>query len=409
MSGRVFSNVITAIDIGTTKICVLVARHSAQDNLEIIGVGRSVSYGLKKGVVTDIAKAVSSIKEAINDAQIMAGCLIERAVIGISGNHIQSFNSHGAVPIKCTEVVREDILAVLASAKAIALPEGQKILHVLPQYFMIDDNEKINDPIGMHGIRLEARVHIITGAIACVQNLIKSCELAGVQVQDIILEQVASASAVLSNDERILGVGVLDIGGGTSDLALYKNNSIVHTAVVPVAGNYFTHDLAIGLQTTLLNAEHIKKEYGVVGGQWQDVEFLIESLSNNEQRIINRSYLYNILQPRAEELFTIVKTILNKNQLRSAMTTGLVITGGGSMLFGIADLAHQILGLPVRLGKPSLSIPILSLLNDPIYATGYGLLLQALKKDDTATIDTLMGPLLLRVVSRMKTWVSDFF
>lgn len=408
MKRNVFSNVITAIDIGTTKICVLIAKRHTHDMLEIIGIGKAASHGLRKGVVVDIAKTVNSIKQAINEAQVMAGYSIETASIGISGSHIKSFNSEGAVPIKRGEVTHNDIATVLASAKAIAIPEGQQILHVLPQYFIIDDNERIHDPLGMYGIRLEAKVHIITGAVACVQNLIKCCELAGVQVTDIVLEQIASASAVLSNDERTLGVGVLDIGGGTSDLALYRNNGITYTAVFPVAGNQFTQDVAIGLQTTLQDAERIKKEYGIVSTNWQETFFKTESLSQLGQREVPISELYAIVQPRAEELLMLVKKTLEQQQLYSVITAGFVLTGGGSMLAGFKDLAQEILGVSVRIGKPRLTSSILSTLDNPIYATGYGLLLQALKKEDTTT-DRLSGPLVSRVVARMKSWVSDFF
>ncbi len=384
----------------------MIAEQHTKDMIEIIGIGKSSSEGLKKGIVVDIGKTVNSIKQAVYEAQIMANCSIEKATIGISGSHIKSIDSRGVVPIKRGEVTRYDIANVLASAKAIAIPEGQHILHVLPQYFMIDTHEKVHDPIGMYGVRLEAQVHIITGAVACVQNLIKCCELAGIQVTDIILEHIASAAAVLSNDERTLGIGMLDIGGGTSDLAIYKNNSIYYTSVFPVAGNQFTQDVAIGLQTPLHEAERIKKEYNNLNPEGLCKATL---LSDAHSREISFLELHTILQPRAEELLFLVKRMLVAHQLYPIISAGMVLTGGGSLLSGLTQLAQKILNIPVRIAKPRLTHAIITSLDNPMYATAYGLLLQSLKKEDTATIDRLSGPLINRVMARMKSWVSDFF
>jgi len=261
---KIFTNkLVTAIDIGTTKICVLIGHKLEEGHVEVLGVGRVPSEGLRKGVVCDIAKAARSISKAVKEAELMAGTTIESAVIGISGAHISSRNAYGAVPLEKGEVSQEDITKVIAAAKAVPLSEGQKVLHVLPQFYSVDGQDRLTDPIGMHGIRLEAQVHIISGAVSSVQNLVKCCEMAGVKVSDVVLEQLASALAVLNDDERELGVGMLDIGGGTADLAMYQKGSIRHTMVVPIAGNHFTNDLAIGLRTTVKDAERIKREYGI--------------------------------------------------------------------------------------------------------------------------------------------------
>jgi len=409
--GKVFSNIITAIDIGTTKICVLIAHKLSQDKVEILGVGRAPSHGLNKGVVVDIAKTVSSIKQAVDEAQLMAECEIESAYIGISGAHIQSFNSSGAVPIKRASVAQEDIDAVLAAAKAVQIEKGQKVLHVLPQYFMVDGQDKIENPIGLYGVRLEVVVHLITGSIASIQNLIKCCEAVGVKVQDIVLEQLASADGVLSADELKLGVGVLDIGGGTSDFAVYQNGTIRFTKVIPIAGNHFTNDLAVGLRANINDAERIKHEFGYVGFDAQKIEGSVEVIlaQGSQTQQANKQHVSFILQSRAQELFFMINHEIHNSDLRHFMTTGLVITGGGSLLQGVDELAKNILSLPVRIGMPKNDQFIPDSLQNPIYATGYGLLMFALKSCKYGTMDSLQGPLLQKILIRMKSWVSDFF
>lgn len=409
--GKVFSNIITAIDIGTTKICVLIARKLSHDKVEILGVGRAPSYGLNKGVVVDIAKTVSSIKQAVDEAQLMAECEVESAYIGISGSHIQSFNSSGAVPIKRTAVTQEDIDMVLASAKAVQIEKGQKVLHVLPQYFMVDGQDKIENPIGLHGVRLEVVVHLITGSIASIQNLVKCCEMVGIKVQDIVLEQLASADGVLSRDERQLGVGVLDIGGGTSDFAVYQNGTIRFTKVIPIAGNHFTNDLAVGLRANIGDAERIKRENGYVGFDTQKTEGSVEVMmaQGNQTQQASKQHISFILQSRAQELLFMINHELQSSDLHHFMTTGLVITGGGSLLQGLDELAQNILSLPVRIGMPKTDQVIPDSLQNPIYATGYGLLIFALKSSKSMSMDSLQGPLVQKIFIRMKSWVSDFF
>ena len=408
MKGHVFNDLVVAIDIGTTKISVLIARWQPNNTVDIVGIGNAPSDGLKKGVVVDIARTVQSISHAVAEAQLMAGCIVEQACIGISGSHIKSFSSQGMVPLKRNQVSDEDIQAVVAAAQAVSLAEGQQILHALPHYFTLDGQDKIQDPRGMYGVRLEANVHIITGSIASAQNLVRCCEQAGIQVTDIVLEQLASARAVLSADERELGVGMLDIGGGTSDLAIYLNGAIRYTHVVPVAGNQFTQDLAIGLQTTLAQAERIKKEFGTVNMPTFDETIIIAGLEQDSMQEIWQSDLAAILEPRASELMQHVKKIIDKKELNYAMTAGFVLTGGGSQLDGLQELAHEILKVPVRIGKPRLKDSLFTSLACPIYATGYGLLLYGLEKKTDSSKENA-GHVLSRVASRMKSWVSDFF
>lgn len=404
-------NVLVAIDIGTTKICVIVARYIDSENVEIVGVGRSPSDGLSKGVVVDIAKTILSVKVAVKEAEIMAGVEIESACIGVSGAHIQSLNSIGMVPIANRQVRPADIQRAIESAQAIPISEGQQILHVMPLYFIIDSHIKVQDPLGMHGIRLEVHVHIILGAVSSVQNLITCCERAGVKVNDIILEQLASADAVLSDDERELGIGVLDIGGGTSDLAIYQRGSIRHTMVLPIAGNHFTNDIAVGLRTTIVDAERIKREYGIahINSMEQDDLIEVEMVQGSQKNIIYLHELVAILQPRTVELLSLVHEEIVAKKLRSFISAGFVITGGGSLLRGMKEVAQHIFSVPVRIGSPRLNRNAPESLNSPIYATGYGLIIYALKKRYKKLSAGEQGPMVQRIFERMKVWVSDFF
>ncbi len=406
-----YDRILISLDVGTTKMCVLVANQLDNRSLEIIGVGKAPSDGLRKGVVVDIAKTVHSIKTALKEAELMAGFTIDAANVGISGGHIQSINSHGMVPITKGEVREQDINNVLAAAKAIPLEQGYQILHVLPQYFIIDGRDRIQDPRGMHGVRLEVQAHIILGALASVQNLVTCCEMAGVKVTDLVLEQLASAHAVLSADERELGVGVLDIGGGTSDFAIYQNGSIRHTMVLPVAGNHFTNDIAIGLRTTVHDAERIKKVYGLVCSELLEKDDLIEieMVQGAQKQFAQLSDLVNIIHPRARELFSLVNENINKHQLRHCMSTGLVLTGGGSLLTGMRELAQEVFEMPVRLGSPRVAYDLPETLDNPIYATAYGLLLDAVAKERNVLFSSGDAPLAKRALMRMKSWVADFF
>lgn len=406
---KVFSdNTVVSIDIGTTKICVIVANKKTDGTIEIKGIGKTPSYGLKKGIVVDINKTVESLKAAIQEAELVSGQSIETATIGVSGNHIKAFNSHGAVPIKKKEVRDQDIAHVLEAAKAIAIPEGQQILHVLPQYFSIDGLGQILHPLGMAGIRLEAQVHIITGSIASVQNLISCCQIAGVKIQDVVLEQLASAQSVLSTDERELGVGVLDIGGGTSDFAIYQHGSIRHAMVLPIAGNHFTNDLAIGLQTTLTEAERIKCSFGMTTHE-QDELIAIKKIHGLETKMVQKTQLIHILKPRAKELMNFIKYEIDRYHLHNLMTTGIVLTGGGALLIGMLETAEEILKIPVRLGLPKTGQILPESLDNPIYATGYGLILHAFNNKRDRLFDFSKDHAVSRLLFRMKSWVSDFF
>lgn len=401
-------SIITAIDIGTTKICVLIARKK-NDEIEILGIGKAPSHGLKKGVVVDINKTIESIIAAKKEAEIVSDMQIESATVGISGSHIQAFNSSGAVPIKKNNRVSQaDITAVIQSAKAVPLPEGQQILHVLPQYFKIDSEEKISDPLNMHGVRLETQVHIISGSIASAQNIIQCCKSAGIHANDIILEQLASAEAVLSKDELELGTAILDIGGGTSDFAIFQNSSIRHTMVLPVAGNHFTNDIAIGLKTTIKDAERVKKEIATSISEFSNETIEVEKACGTETQLAHICQLKNIIEMRTTEVLSIIKKEIDKYDLQGLMPTGLVLTGGGSMLNGIDKIGSEILGVPVRIGAPKVSTLLPESLNSPVYATGYGLILTAFKKQKSMLTES-NGPLVFKVFGRMKNWISDFF
>lgn len=408
---KVFHSIITAIDVGTTKISVLIAQKVSEDSVKILGIGRSASDGLERGVVVDVARTVQSIKQAIKEAELMAGCPITEAYIGISGGHIGSFNTHGAVPIKRMQVTQEDIRAVLTVAQAVPIEEGQKVLHALPQYFMVDGKDRLFSPLGLHGVRLEAVVHVITGAVSSIQNLIKCCELAGVVVKDIVLEQLASAHGVLSYDERMLGVGMLDIGGGTSDFAVYQQGSIRFTKVLPLAGNMFTKDVAVGLRATLQDAERCKREQGSVllyDNQDGNELLQIESVHGSQNHTVSRQQLVLILHARAYELFLLLHEEIKKSAMTPLMTAGLVLTGGGSLLHGMDDLAKRVLKMPVRIGRPRVDCGFADSLNSPIHATGYGLLKYALYNQHTH-MSEIQGPMVHRVLIKMKSWVDKFF
>jgi cell division protein FtsA len=404
-------NILVALDIGTTKICVLVAERIAENSLQVIGIGKAPSYGLARGVIVDIAQAVCSIRQALKEAELMAGCKVEAVYVGISGSHIQSINSHGMVPIKQSRVRLSDVQAVLAAAQAIVIPEGQQIIHVLPQYYTIDSQPPIRDPLGMFGVRLEAQVHIITGAIASVQNLMRSCQMAGVKVIDIILEPLASADAILSDDERELGVAILDIGGGTSDFAVYQQGTIRHAKIFGIAGNHVTHDIALCLRTTIKDAERVKREFGSTLELFlpDDEHIEIEMVQGIERTTVTAHELRAIIECRIYELMRMVAHEIDKNNLAQLIPAGLVLTGGGSLLRGIEYTAQDILALPVRVGNPHVPVVLKESLESPLYATSYGLLMHVLKKYQAGSLALMPGSLVTRIMWRMKSWVVDFF
>lgn len=411
MARALLDTIVTAIDVGTTKISVFIARCKDGAITEIIGSSVVPSHGLSKGVVVDVPRAVSSIAAAIKEAEAQAGITIETVYVGVSGAHISSTNSHGMVPLKHGEITQEDIDAALTAAQAIPIQEGQQIIHVLPQYFTIDGHDIVLDPIGMHGIRLEVQAHIVIGSVSSVQNVVRCCERAGVQVRDVILEQIASADAVLTPDECTLGVGVLDIGGGTADFAVFHRGSIRHTKVIPIAGNHFTNDLALGLRTTLADAERIKKERGVVHQNLlkPDLYEVISTVTGEGKQRVSQQRIFEILEPRARELISFVHDEIITYKLTPFLGTGIVLTGGGSLLIGIEQVTQEICGSVVRIGRPRYTIAMPELFQNPIYATGYGLLVHALKKQRADHEHKLQTSFVVRVVDRMRSWMKEFF
>lgn len=406
-----YDNILVALDVGTTKMSVLVAQKVSDQGLSIIGIGKAPSYGVSRGVVVDIAQAVHAIKLAVKEAELMAGCKIESACIGISGSHIQSLNSQGMIPIKNGRIRPHDVAAVLTAAKAVVISEGQQILHVLPQYYTIDNQQRVTDPIGMFGVRLEAQVHIITASVASVQNLVRCCHMAGVAVSDIVLEQLASADAVLSHDERELGVGLIDIGGGTSDFAIYQQGTIRYTKVVPIAGNHITHDIALCLRTTLKDAERIKQEYGSTLRLSRDMreQIEVEMVHGGDKTTVSTEDITRIIEPRVAELLMMIQKDIDQYHLEHLMPAGIVFTGGGALLHGLKESSQVALRIPARVGNPHVPPMFKDALANPLHATGYGLLLHMLRKSNGHALDDLSGPLMNRIFYRMKTWVADFF
>jgi len=416
MKNNILARRVSAIDIGTTKICVLIAQVDVDGSFDIIGVGKHPSHGLKKGVVVNIAKTVDSIKAAVEQAQEMANAKVEAATVGISGGHIKSYNSTGVVAVKGSDVTQYDVNRVIEAAKAIPLPQDQEILHILPQYFRVDGQEYVLDSVGMYGVRLDAQVHIITGAVSSAQNIINSCERAGVSVSDIVLEQLASGDAVLTESESEMGAGIIDIGGGTSDLAIYKDGRIRHTKVLPVAGNHFTNDLAIGLGIPIKKAEELKKQYGAVQAHNLDsgiTHINVDLGYDNGSKKIELSLLHDILCARAEEIFEIFNDEIEEYKLKRFMPSGIILTGGGSLLEGIREVAAEKMGMPVRIGLPMPrfeksrdSLP--AVLKSPIYSTAYGLLVYATGQRNNDIVFSGNEKPLVKVFKRMKSWIYDF-
>ncbi len=406
------SNVLVAIDVGTTKICVLVAQKITPDTCEIIGIGRAPSHGLARGVVVDVAPAVHAIKAAVEEAELMAGISIESAYVGISGAHIAAHHSSGMIPIKQGIIREHDIQRVVATAQAIPLPEDEQILHAIPQQFIIDGKHQVNDPLNMHGVRLEAKVHIITGNVTQVKNLVQCCEAAGIKVRDIVLEPIASAEAVLSRDERELGTAILDIGGGTSDFAIYNRGTIKYAKIFPIAGNLFTNDIALCLRTTRDEAERLKKLFGSTenGNQnGSETSYAITGIDGVSTQQISSHELAFILGARTDELLGQIRHEMDEFNLLPNMPAGIVLTGGGSLLSGLAPRAGEILGIPVRLGKPQTGTTFKTELSHPLYATGYGLLVHALKEESRLLKHDGSGPFASRIFWRMKSWIADLF
>lgn len=405
-------NLIVGLDIGTTKICAIVG-NVTEDGIEIVGIGTSPSSGLRKGVVINIESTVGSIKKAIEEAELMAGCEIKSVYAGIAGGHIKGINSQGVIAIKNREVSQEDVKRVIDAAKAIAIPMDREVIHILPQEFIIDEQDGIREPLGMSGVRLEAKVHIVTGAVASAQNIIKSCNRAGLDVADIVLEQLASSEAVLSADEKELGVCLVDIGGGTTDIAIFCDGAIKYTSVLSLGGNHLTNDIAVGLRTPMAEAEKIKRNHGcclaaLVG---KDDKIEVPSVGGRKPRELSRNVLCEILGPRVEELFTLVNREIIKSGLEDTIASGVVITGGSSILEGMPELAEQIFNLPVRRGLPQRIGGLVDVVNSPVYSTGVGLIVYGSRNMGPQEFPTTKSEdsIFHTATRRMKSWFREFF
>ncbi len=407
---RKVDNLIVGLDIGTTKICCIVG-HMTEEGLEIVGIGTSPSKGLRKGVVINIESTVTAIQKAIREAELMAGCEIKSVFAGIAGGHIKGLNSQGVIAIKNREVTDEDLQRVIDAAKAIAIPMDREVLHILPQEFIIDDQDGIREPLGMSGVRLEAKVHIVTGAVASAQNIVKSCNRAGADVADIVLEQLASSEAVLSADEKELGVAIVDIGGGTSDLAIFSEGAIKHTSVLSLGGDHLTNDIAVGLRTPMAEAEKIKQAYGccltsMVG---KDETIEVPSVGGREPRILSRQLLAEILEPRVEEIFSLINREIIKSGYDGMIASGIVLTGGSSILPGMPELAEQVFNLPVRRGVPQGIGGLVDVVNSPVYATGVGLVKYGSANVKVQNFKIGESNMFDRITKRMKDWFGEFF
>ncbi len=403
-------NLVVGLDIGTSKVLVVVAEVGSNGVMEVIGVGHQPATGLRRGVVANIESTVQSIESAVKEAELMAGCQINSVYAGIAGAHISSINSHGVVAIKDNEVTQNDIERVLDAAKAMAIPNNQRILHVLPQDYIIDGQEGIRKPVGMCGVRMEAKVHMITGAVSAAQNIEKCIRRCGLKVDSIILEQMASSEAVLTKDERDLGVCMIDIGGGTTDIAIFSEGAIRHTAVIPIAGDQVTNDIAVTCHTPTQAAEDIKKKFGCTLVQLVEEGQTIEtpSVGGRPPRSLSRRNLAEVIESRMEELLLFVQDEIRKNGFEETISAGIVLTGGSSRIEGIIDLAEEIFHLPVRQGLPNYGGSYSEIVCNPIYATGMGLgqfgyanRRQASQLHPSSTMTSLL--------KRVKNWFQSSF
>ena len=408
---RANKHLIVGLDIGTSKVSAIVGEIIADDRIEVIGMGIHPSRGLKKGVVVNIESTVQSIQRAVEEAELMAGCEIHSVFTGIAGNHIRSLNSHGIVPIRDKEVTRGDVDRVIDAARAVAIPADQKILHILPQEYIIDKQEGIREPIGMSGVRLESRVHMVTGAVSAAQNIIKCVGRCGLEVDDIILEQLASSEAVLIEDEKDLGVCLVDVGGGTTDIAVFKDGAIRHTAVIPIAGDHVTNDIAVALRTPAQYAEEIKIKYACALAKLVAPDETIEvpSVGDRPPRRLARQTLGEVVEPRYEELLTLIQAELRRSGYEDLIAAGMVLTGGSSKMEGLIGLAEEILHMPVRIGVPHTVFGLIDMVRNPIHSTGVGLL-QFGHRHGTHRVpaDAEDGGF-RAVLKRMKSWFEGNF
>jgi cell division protein FtsA len=405
------NSIVVGLDIGTSKICAAVGEMTEQ-GIEIIGIGLHPSQGLRKGVVINIEATVNSLKKAVEQASLMAGCEIHTVFTSISGGHIKGFNSHGIVAVKNKEVMARDLERVIDAAKAVAIPMDREVLHVLPQDYIIDEQDGIRDPLGMSGVRLEAKVHIVTGAVASAQNVIKCCNRANLNVAEIVLTPLAAAEAVLTDEERELGVLLVDIGGGTTDIAVYHDGTVKHTAVVPIGGNHITNDIAAGLRTAFNDAERLKQRYGCARASMVSGTERVEvpCVASKGAGTISRQILCEIVEPRLAEIFELVQKEVTKSGYEGSLASGIVATGGTMLLAGAIDMADHSFGLPVRLGTPARVGGLVDIIDSPIHAAAVGLTLHGVKRQDrSAAFRVRDDKILAKVKHRMSDWLSDFF
>ena len=407
-------NLVFGLDIGTTKICCVVGEPNEEGGIDIIGIGTHPSQGLRKGAVVNIERTVESIKRAVEEAELMAGCEITEVYVGIAGGHIEGRNSQGVIAIKNREVTPGDVERVLEAARALAIPMDREVIHTIPQEFIVDSQGGIQDPVGMSGVRLEAKVHIVTGAATSAQNLIRCAHMADLDVCDIVLESVASADAVLTPEEKDLGVALLDFGGGTVDLAIFSQNSIKHTSVLALGGTHLTNDVAVGLRTPTGAAEDIKKAYGCCLTSMLDDDQVIEvaSVGGRPARVVSRMVLADILELRVEEIMMLINRELVKSGFDDQLNSGVVITGGAALLEGVPELAEQVFDLPVRRGYPRSIGGLTDVINDPKYATAVGLVLYGMRQEQLRSEKQFRrrdGSGFGQVLDRMKNWLKEVF
>ncbi|SFR62927.1 cell division protein FtsA [Thiomicrospira sp. ALE5] len=407
------ANIVVGLDIGTSKIAAIVGKLKTNSEIEVIGMGTYPSKGLKKGVVVNIDSTVDSIQRAIDEAERMSGYEVSSVYVGIAGSHINSFNSTGMVAIRSQEVTDDDILRVIDAARTQAIPGDQKVLHILPQEYTIDNQDGIREPIGMSGVRLEAKVHMVTGSLSAALNITKCVERCGLEVNDIILEQLASSESVLSEDEKELGVCLVDIGGGTTDIAIFYQGAIRHTAVIPVAGDQVTNDIAVALRTPSPAAEEIKRNYACALPQLiaTDEEIEVPSVGDRPARCLSRRTLVEVVEPRYEELFQLIQAELRRSGFESMMAAGVVLTGGSAKVEGAVELAEEVFNMPVRLGIPQDLQGLKDEVTDPAFSTTVGLLIYA--REHTQFVPGQdASPLKVNQVSvlnRMKEWFNKSF
>ena len=404
-------NLIVGLDIGTSKIVAIVAELQPEGSLKVIGLGQHVSRGLKKGVVVNIESTMQSIQRALEEAELMADCKINNVYTGIAGSHIKSLNSHGMVKIKDAEVSQMDVDRVVDTARAIALPADQQILHILTQEFIIDGQEDVREPLGMSGMKLEVKVHIVTGAVAAAQNIVKCIKRCGIEVSDLILQPLASSLAVLTEDEKELGVCLVDIGGGTTDIAVFKQGAIRHTAVVPIAGDQMTNDVAVAFRTPTQAAEEIKIKHGCALRQLADPREIVEvpGVDGRDPRQLSVQTLAEVLEPRIVELYELVLNELRRSGMEEMIASGIVITGGSAIMRGMVELGEEIFHMPVRLGMPRYVGGLSEVVSNPRYATGVGLVLMGKQQLERHLNGQMESSSFGRIMEKMKSWFQGNF